>query len=288
MLLQAVLLAAATSIATAISVTRRAAITDFTTSPVAFAWPPPRGFSSSNATDAPCGGIPSANRTSYPIAGGDIALVQQTDLDNVNILYTNLTDPTRFHAFSTYSDTILNISAGHFCQDAPDFGNLGFQVGDNATLLIIYQLEGVQEYYYHCADINLVDATGFASPVEYVCGNYTSTLDIASDDESLHLGEDSAGNASPSQEGTTSSTSSEFSGAAATASPTSSTSGDGLSAAAGGGIGAAVTLVLLALIIGGAYYAGWIGFGRKRSGVALDTSSLSSSSAGITTKQAHA
>lgn len=74
------------------------------------------------------------------IAGGDVALIQQTDATNVNILWTSESDPTLFHSFSTYSNSILDIAAGHYCQDAPDFSSLGFAEGDNATLLVIYQV----------------------------------------------------------------------------------------------------------------------------------------------------
>lgn len=74
------------------------------------------------------------------MSGGEIALVQQTDAQNVNILWTSESDPTRFHSFSTYSNSIREIGAGHYCQGAPDFSTLGFSEGDNATLLVIYQV----------------------------------------------------------------------------------------------------------------------------------------------------
>nr|XP_031858178.1 uncharacterized protein CI109_006420 [Kwoniella shandongensis]KAA5525250.1 hypothetical protein CI109_006420 [Kwoniella shandongensis] len=298
MLFHAVALTFASSLAAAVSVTRRAAITDFNTSPIEFTWPPARGFTNSNATAAPCGGVASGVRTSYPISGGDIALTQQTDLENVNILYTNQSNPTKFHAFNSYSDSILNISAGHFCQQAPDFANLGFQVGDDATLLIIYQLEGVERYFYHCADINLVESSGFNAPVSYVCGNYTSTLDVASDEESLHLGSDSNSNSTSGSHGTSATTSStgtgtgSSSGSAASESAVAS-SGSGISAAAGGGIGAAVTIVVIALLLVGAYFARWITigagtFGRKNNIVLNDGDHSSVSSAGVPIKHAHA
>ncbi|AAW42661.1 hypothetical protein AnigIFM56816_003264 [Aspergillus niger] len=270
--------AMAASAASAISVQRRAAITDFDTSPVAFAFPEPRGFSASTASEAPCGGFDPVNRTSYPLSGGDVALIQQTDATNVNILWTSESDPTLFHSFSTYSNSILDIAAGHYCQDAPDFSSLGFAEGDNATLLVIYQLDGADTYYYQCADVSLVSATSFTTDEQYVCGNYTSELEIASSEESLHLGNTT----------TSESTSSGTTGTASTSSGStnphvsSSSSGSKLSAAEGGGIGASVTIFVFAVIAGLLWWSGLLRFGKKKQAVVHDHESVSS---GVPTKE---
>ncbi|WVQ81874.1 hypothetical protein IAT38_004001 [Cryptococcus sp. DSM 104549] len=290
MLFNALAISLAASAVSAISVQRRAQITDFETSPVSFAFPEARGFQASDAATAPCGGYAPGNRTSYPITGGDIALTQQTEAENVNILYTNEANPTKFHSFSTYSDSILEIGAGHFCQKAPDFAALGFKEGDDATLLVIYQLSGSSGFYYQCADINLVSATGFTTTEQYVCGNYTSTLDVASDEESLHLGNDASTNYTSSSTGSGShsnSSSSTTSSVVADASSTagvagagaesaSSSSDSGLSAAAGGGIGAGVTIFVVAVLAGLLWFSGLLRFGRKKVQLQADHDSVSS------------
>ncbi|OXH24392.1 cytokine inducing-glycoprotein [Cryptococcus neoformans] len=269
--------AMAASAASAISVQRRAQITDFETSPVAFAFPEPRGFSASTADDAPCGGFDPVNRTSYPMSGGEIALVQQTDAQNVNILWTSESDPTRFHSFNTYSNSIREIGAGHYCQGAPDFSTLGFSEGDNATLLVIYQLDGADTYYYQCADVNLVSAASFSTNEQYVCGNYTSELEIASSEESLHLGNTTA---SESTSGGSTGTASTSGGS--TNPHVFSSSGSKLSAADAGGIGASVTIFVVAVLAGLLWWSGFLHFGKKKQAVMHDHESVSS---GIPTKE---
>jgi hypothetical protein len=101
---------------------------------------------------------------------------------------------------------------------------------------------------------------------EHVCGNYTSTLDVASADDSLKLdGADftdaSAGNTyqdnHPDVEGSNSTDS------ASESSSSESSSSSGLSPAAGGGIGAAVAIVVFAALAAAAYFAGYVRFGKK-------------------------
>ncbi|KIR50935.1 cytokine inducing-glycoprotein [Cryptococcus gattii Ru294] len=214
------------------------------------------------------------------IGGGDIALVQKTDAENVNILWTAESNPTLFHTFSTYSNSILEVGAGHFCQGAPDFSSLGFSEGDNATLLVIYQLAGADTYYYQCADISLVSNAKFTTDEQYVCGNYTSELEIASSEESLHLGNTTAAENSSGDSG--------YTGTASTSSGStnphvsSSSSGSKLSAADGGGIGASVTIFVVAVLAGLLWWSGLIHFGRKKRAVMHDHESVSS---GVPTKE---
>jgi hypothetical protein len=193
-----------------------------------------------------------------------------TDVHNVNILYALESDPDAFHDFSTYSNSINSLGAGHYCSSGPDFASLGATAGQDVTLLAIYQLDNSsRNFFYQCADIKLVDSSAFTQP-EHVCGNYTSTLDVASADESLKLdgtdfSEASAGNTNyqdnhpvVGDEDSTSTTDS------ATESSASSTSSTGLSPAAGGGIGSAVALVIVAALAGAAYFAGYIKFGKQQ------------------------
>lgn len=86
------------------------------------------------------------------IGDGEIALVQRTEAANVNILWTKESDPTMFHSFSTYSSSILEVGPGHFCQEAPDFSSLGFSEGDNATLLVIYQVRRKDQRLHQSTD----------------------------------------------------------------------------------------------------------------------------------------
>ncbi|WVF70927.1 hypothetical protein IAT40_005722 [Kwoniella sp. CBS 6097] len=280
MLLQAITASVAVAVASAISIDRRAAITDFTSSPVGFSWPPARGFAADTATKAPCGGFAAGTRANYPVNGGEIALTSKAQVDNVNILWTKEADPTRFHSFSTYANSLLDLGAGHYCQAAPDFASLGLNEGDDATIMIMYQLENsTTNYYYECADIKLVAAEGFKASQQYVCGNYTSTLNEASEDESMKVGSTAGSSTTSAPVGVASETSSSSNGENA------SSSDSGISAAAGGGIGAAVTLVAIALLATGAYVAGYLRFGKKKPVVLEDHAS---DSTGVPMKMAHA
>ncbi|WVQ97278.1 hypothetical protein IAU59_004389 [Kwoniella sp. CBS 9459] len=269
MLFQAITVSAAVAVASAISIERRAAITDFTTSPVGFSWPPARGFAADTANKAPCGGFAAGTRANYPVNGGEIALTSRTQVDNVNILWTQESDPTRFHSFSTYANSLLDLGAGHYCQAAPDFASLGLNEGDDATIMIMYQLENsTSDYYYECADIKLVAADGFTASQQYVCGNYTSTLNEASEDESMQVGSTKSSSTTSAPVSVASETSS-----ASNEENASSSSDSGISAAAGGGIGAAVTIVVIALLATGAYVAGYLRFGKKKPVVLEDHAS---------------
>lgn len=123
----------------------------------------------------------------------------------------------------------------------------------------------------------MVDSAGFAASSTYTCGNYTSTLEVATTDDSLKMGGTSAstsgGTSNPHEDGSVSTT-----GVANTASTTSnSASSSGLSAAAGGGIGAGVTIAVIALLAIIAYFTGIVTFGKKKVQLHNDTSSTSSS-----------
>ncbi|WWC86546.1 uncharacterized protein L201_001423 [Kwoniella dendrophila CBS 6074] len=270
MLFQTLVFSAAATIATAISVDRRAAITDFNgTSPIDFSWPPGREFSSSTATKAPCGGSPAGTRASYPLSGGEIALTTKTLVDGVNILWTNETDPSRFHAFSTYTNTLSELGAGHYCQAAPDFSSLGLKAGDDVTLMIMYNLDGVTDNYYYCADVNLVATDEFKPSEQYMCSNLTSTIYEASSDDSMKVGQTSSSSSTTSSD----TTSSEIAQPSVTSGNSSSNSSSGISGAAGGGIGAAVTIVVIAALAAAAYVSGYVRFGKKRPVVLEDHAS---------------
>jgi hypothetical protein len=145
---------------------------------------------------------------------------------------------------------------------------LGATAGQDVTLLAIYQLDSSsRDFFYQCADIRLVDSTSFTQP-EHVCGNYTSTLDVASSADSLKLNGDDFTEASAGttyqdnhpvvvDEGSTSTDS------ASDSSSSSASRSSGLSPAAGGGIGAAVAVVVFATLAAVAYFAGYLRFGKQ-------------------------
>lgn len=287
MLFQALALTAATA-ASALSIAPRQAITSFDSSPISFEFPAGReGFSAADANDAPCGGRPLGARTNFPLVGGDIALLQLANARNLNIMYTNETNPDRFHAFGSYTNSIVDIGPGHYCAEGPDFGSLGFEAGDVATLLLIYQLDEAETYFYQCADVSLVETASFVAP-EFTCGNYTSTLQIASEADSLKIDpiepgtgvmpsdHPAIGDATPSSTaGVTAQTPSTSSGSNES-NNNSSSSSSGLSAAAGGGIGAAVAIAVLFGLAALAYGAGYVRFGKKRAMLAQDDESVTS------------
>ncbi|WWC66113.1 uncharacterized protein I206_100013 [Kwoniella pini CBS 10737] len=222
----------------------------------AFAWPPGRDFNVSSATKAPCGGSPAGTRTSYPVKGGEISLTSKTTLDNLNVLWTNETDPSLFHAFSTYANSLTELGAGHYCQPGPDFTSYGLKAGDDVTLMLMYNLEDNGDNYFYCADITLTSADGFTPSVNYMCSNLTSSIQVASSQDSMKVGETAS---------TSDTTSSETPQATFTgSSQTSGSSSSGLSAAAGGGIGAAIGMVVIAILAALAYALGYVRFGKKK------------------------
>lgn len=275
----------------AMAIEKRATITDFSTSPLGWAYPRGRaGFTAGSATTAPCGGMaPSSNRTQFPLSGGEISLVQMTELEGVNILYVQDPNPERFHSFLTYTNSITKIGSGHFCTAAPNFANAGLKAGDDVTMLAIYQLSGQDTYYYQCADITLTEASSYTAP-DYVCGNYTRTLEIAGQDQSYTSGGSSetagfggetgsTGGKNPHTDGTIGydGTSTTDNNGQATGSSASSNSNSGLSAAAGGGIGAAAAVVVLLAALAVAKFTGFVRFGKKQDRVTRDDVSEASS-----------
>lgn len=214
-------------------------------------------------------------------ANGQISLLQETAVDDLNFLWYKGSNPTKFHEFSTYTNTIADIGAGHYCGHAPDFSSLGFVDGDVATLLLIYYLDGQKEWYYQCADVKLVETSSYVKTADYVCGNYTSELEVASEADSLQLnGGSSLTSATMPADMVHPTTGAAAAAASVTGSSSSSSSvntDSGLSAAEGGGIGAGVTFGVIALILAALYATGRVHFGRRNAPVSLDSSSSSSS-----------
>lgn len=199
------------------------------------------------------------------------------------MLYTNETNPTRFHQFKRYAGSLTDLGAGHYCPESPDFGSLGFKAGDDATLLVIFQLGSESTYYYQCADVNLIETSTFVEPTGTVCGNYSSTFEVATKEEEVggsqyDGGHPAVNGSAVSIAGVPTSTASVSTDTAGSGSDfgSSSSSDSGMSAAAGGGIGAGVTIVVIALIAAVAAFTGLISFGKKKASVRDDSSTSSS------------
>lgn len=266
---------------------------DFTESPVQFFFPAGRqGFTVDGADDAPCGKAPeSSPRTQYPLTGGQVSLTQLDSIDNMTILWTKGDNPTRFHQFATYgANTVKDISAGHYCTQGPDFKSLGLNPGDDATMLVIYKLDGQKSKntYYHCADITLVDPGQWVKPNNYVCGNFSETIDVASDKDSLHLtgNEGTSGLAAPNDDAHAnmdgSNNDAHTIGTSSADSAVTTSKGSKLTNAAAGGIGAGVTVAVFLALLGLLFAMGRLHFGKRN--VALDDASSTTSSA-YATKQ---
>ncbi|WWC59838.1 uncharacterized protein I303_102400 [Kwoniella dejecticola CBS 10117] len=246
---------------------RAASISEFSASPVEFTYPTPRsGFLVNNATTYPCGGLPVGDRTAYPLSGGKVSLDIDTLAANVNLLYANSSDPKTFHEFSTFANTLLDVSEGGWCGEGPDFGELGLSAGSDVTLLAIYQLYGNKTYFYHCADINLVEDNSYTAPNNFACSNSSAVLETASGEDSMVL---KGSNFSAAQEGVdgqtvsidlaaataaVSSTASGSASASADASATSAATSAGASGSANSGAGVSAKVGgtgLAAALIGG-------------------------------------
>lgn len=210
-----------------------------------------------------------------------MSFLQLTDVHNVNILYALEAQPDKFHDFSTFTNSITSLGAGHYCAPGPDFSSLGGTVGQDVTLLAIYQLdETSRDFYYQCADVRLVESAGFVQP-EHTCGNFTTNLDVASGDDSLKLNGDDFTEASSGNSGYTDNhpvVNGTDDGVAATDSSSSASSSSTLSPAAGGGIGAAVAVVVLAALAAAAYFAGYVRFGKQQKKRAVTGDNVSETS----------
>ncbi|GAA6040023.1 hypothetical protein JCM8097_004743 [Rhodosporidiobolus ruineniae] len=272
MLTSALSLIAAAAVVHGAALSKRAdSITDYTSSPASWSYPSSRGFNAATASQYSCGGIAApSTRQDYPLTGGQVVFESQTFVSNVNMLLVNNSNPTTFHEFSTFSNTILDMSKGSACMEAPDFGAMGWTAGTPVTLLAIYQLYGNDTYFYQCADINLVETSSYTAP-SYSCSNTSAIFAVASDDDSMVLAGSNYAAAQAGIDGQTvalvaATAAGDIAAATVTVTPTavaSSSSSSGLPAAAGGGIGAGVTIAVIGLLLAFATFSGVISLGRK-------------------------
>ncbi|ODN72703.1 hypothetical protein L202_08142 [Cryptococcus amylolentus CBS 6039] len=201
-----------------------------------FIYPPPRDYNASVATTRPCGAaFVSSTRQYIPLNGGNIWLLSQTKVENIQLNYADNENPTAQADFTTLGMAMTGLTAGDMCVPLPDFDGMGLTFGDKLTIQIAYAVDGsASNKQYQCADIELVSAHTYEAPA-YTCTN-TSTIWSDSD-------------------------SSTTSGAS-TVTVTASSSGK-VSPLAAGWIGACVTLAVAALAFGAAYYVGLVLFGRR-------------------------
>lgn len=199
----------------------------------------------------PCGTSPVGTITDFPLTGGKISTGQKAPTDNVNYLWSKFVDGDDYE-FKTYgAATITDLSAGHYCSNAPDFASLGFKAGDKATLMIMYQNDGPpgkgfnKRWNFQCADVKLVD--NWVEPSDFMCGNIGNETRVASTEQTMDV--------------TISPTSMANQRAAANAAAAAASSG--LSAPEAGGIGAGVAIGVVLLALGALWASGLVRFGRK-------------------------
>ncbi|ODO10905.1 hypothetical protein I350_01504 [Cryptococcus amylolentus CBS 6273] len=226
----------------------------FKQSPVEWIYPPPRsGFNASVANYAGCGDMPAGSRTYFPMSGGQLSFNSLTVAADISILHVAQINPVSFHSWTASGVNIEDMSPGEFCAPAPDFES-SYEVGDQLTMIIMYQLYGDKTDYYDCADITLIETSNYTAP-SYTCSNTSSLLTMASS-VSTSAGQDKSVYAN----GTSSSTSSSV-----TVTTTAGVSnGSGLSAAKGGGIGAVCGVAFAAALVGAAYALGYLRFKKNR------------------------
>lgn len=124
-----------------------------------------------------------------------------------------------------------DIGSGGYCTAGPDFAALGMAAGDVATLMVFYQLDGAETYYYHCADVQLVAESSFTKP-SYTCANATD-VQIAASNDTLSMSGWSSGMAPTATASSGSHASSSAAAAAASSSSTSTSRADRVVAGAG-------------------------------------------------------
>ncbi|GAA6008289.1 uncharacterized protein JCM10292_005520, partial [Rhodotorula paludigena] len=197
-----------------------------------------------------------------------------TVVSNVNVMYVANANPTTFHEFATVpgANTILTMSSGTACVDAPDFSTLNMTVGTDVTLLTIYQLYGNETSFYSCADVSLVAASDYTAPSNLACANTAAIFAVASDEDSMVLAGSDWSKAQAGIDGQTvalvaATATNALAAATVTVTPGSlsaASSDSGLSAAAGGGIGAGVTLAVVLALLALGVFSGVVSFGKKR------------------------
>ncbi|KAJ9136855.1 hypothetical protein NKR23_g9497 [Pleurostoma richardsiae] len=138
--------------------------------PAAFMWPPDRTWSSDEDNTAPCGSSSGVgNRTSFPLTGGKIALVDQTESWNIQVALSYSQDPKSNDDFLVViaASRLADLDPGHKCVSLPD-PKSGTAAGANATIQILYLSEfdiAANQTFYACADITYVDAADFTTSI---------------------------------------------------------------------------------------------------------------------------
>ncbi|KAH8887286.1 hypothetical protein GQ53DRAFT_750077 [Thozetella sp. PMI_491] len=150
--------------------------------PAAFMWPPDRVWSAALDNTAPCGSAASAgNRTGFPLTGGLVALVDQTEGFDLQLAISFSNEPKSNDDFSTVlieKTNLQELDPGHTCVTVSDPPS-SVKVGSNATLQIIYTSafdSPNNETFYACADITYVQASTFNSAT-VPCFNATEKPD---------------------------------------------------------------------------------------------------------------
>ncbi|WVW83539.1 hypothetical protein I302_105560 [Kwoniella bestiolae CBS 10118] len=204
-----------------------------------FIFPAPRSYNATSSGTRPCGVAEvSATRDYIPLNGGNLYLLSQTKVENIQVNFANSKDPKDQSDFENLGMAMTGLTAGDTCFPLPDFTDHGLTLGDKITLQIAYATEDNSgSKLYQCADIELISAHDYEAPA-YTCTN-TSTIWSDSD-------------ASPTSSVVTTVTVAASSGK--------------VGPLAAGWIGAVVALAVAALALGLAYYWGLLMFKSRRSG----------------------
>lgn len=139
--------------------TARAEDIDSNLGAAGFLFPTEREYSASADTTAPCGSVAQVgNRTSFPITGGFVGLVDQEEAYSVSVSISYNSNPTSLNEFETLiaSTRIQDLYEGHTCVTIPNPPS-NISVGDVATLQVAFEAvwdgSTTNETYYACADI---------------------------------------------------------------------------------------------------------------------------------------
>ncbi|OCF72571.1 hypothetical protein I204_06953 [Kwoniella mangroviensis CBS 8886] len=107
-----------------------------------FIYPTPRTYNATTAGTRPCGvAAVSATRDYVPLNGGNLWLLSQAKVENIQLNFANSEDPTEQTDFDNLGMAMTGLTTGDMCIPLPDFTDLGLMLGDKITLQVAYALE---------------------------------------------------------------------------------------------------------------------------------------------------
>ncbi|KAI5450439.1 hypothetical protein NCC49_003062 [Naganishia albida] len=207
---------------------------------VGFDYPPLRGWSLDAGKKPICGGFDLHARTDFPANGGPLALVQQRDGYDVQLSYSDDSNPTELSHFTPMFENHTHLLPGTACYTAPNF-----QVGQDITFMLTYQTGAKNQTFWQCADVKIVEPSAWKPFDSYTCENVTTST------RTRGGGGNSTSSNVPASSGASSANTGVLSGSS------------GLTAAQAGGLGAGVTVAVFLLALAAAYFAKLVHFGKN-------------------------